>query len=646
MKRIIDTSILLLIAVVPLLFFAIWSAIIDKNVVDNTVMLICAFVCIGVVAHLLFTPIKLEVPILKFRIFLIGGLLGTVFFVAIFGLKIVYPTNIAWIMYHKANIDLIQHFLGWHYFRYEAWTFPIGNINAFGAPVGTSVAHTDALPILAIPFKLIRNILPENFQYMGMWVLFCYFLQGALGALLVNLFTDDVLLIFLGAIFFVISPIMRMPDQCALSAHWAILYAIWLNFTKVTKKNHHWLSLLLALALIHPYLYVMCFGLYFADSVTRILQKTSPNKQFLKELFIILSCSAILFWLVGYFQLGFEDLGSPLFGSTSMNLNALFNPSFMNGNYSIFLNQLKLASFIQFEGFSYLGLGVISLLVSGFLITIPKIAQTKSRELKKYLPIAIVMVLFFIFALSNKVTLNDHILFEFPIPALLKSLCNIFRASGRFIWPVYYLIICFAIWIVVGSKKLKYGYKIFLILCAVFVQFMDFSGMFRSLQSNFKAERVWSTALKSAKWEYFANKYNKIMYIPNYKSATFNLYTYFTPPDDYEDFTFFAAKHNMSVSSGYFARTDYMEMQKSSNNIMRSFMQGNLDLNAIFIIRNNKILDIIIKNNAYKNICVMKIDKYYVAIKNDSYVSECLTRNELSLISSTPSVNGKGATGK
>ena len=60
----------------------------------------------------------------------------------------------------------------------------------------------------------------------------------------------------------------------------------------------------------------------------------------------------------------------------------------------------------------------------------------------------LIVIVSFVFALSNIVTLNNSTLFIIPLPEFILNICKIFRASGRFGWTVVYSIImfCLIIW--------------------------------------------------------------------------------------------------------------------------------------------------------------------------------------------------------
>ena len=117
--------------------------------------------------------------------FLIGALIGAVLFVLIYGFSVLNVTNDAWLMTGK---DLQQHYIGWKYYRDAAWNFPIGLHDGLTHPYMVSVLYTDSIPLFAIFFKALSPLLPETFQYFGLFGLMCYMLNGGFAALIVAKF--------------------------------------------------------------------------------------------------------------------------------------------------------------------------------------------------------------------------------------------------------------------------------------------------------------------------------------------------------------------------------------------------------------------------------------------------------------------------
>ena len=199
---------------------------------------------------------------------LVGGALGAVFCLAVFGPAMVRPTNLGWTMRH----DTQTYVLAFHHFRREPWRWPPGAIAGVGHPVGTSIGNTDAIPSLAFPLKLLHLALPDPLQYLGAWVLLCYVLQGVFGALLVRQVTADFTLQLLGAALFVQTPaLLHRFGHTALCAHWTLLAAIWIAGDRLHDRRWRfgaWLVLCAAVAAIQPYLAAMVVPMALAGVVS------------------------------------------------------------------------------------------------------------------------------------------------------------------------------------------------------------------------------------------------------------------------------------------------------------------------------------------------------------------------------------------
>lgn len=114
------------------------------------------------------------------------------------------------------KLDWRIHFLGWHLFRGEPWHWPPGYLERYyHAPDGTSIGYTDSIPIVAFALKPFEEWLPMPFQYLGIWLLACFALQGVFGVLLVRLWSASYLVQLLGAQLFVMMPtLLNRVLQC------------------------------------------------------------------------------------------------------------------------------------------------------------------------------------------------------------------------------------------------------------------------------------------------------------------------------------------------------------------------------------------------------------------------------------------------
>ena len=101
--------------------------------------------------------------------------IGLICFCVIYGTKVLNPGYVDWIL---SGGDLTQHYLGWVAYRASDWHFPIGMVDTLAYPYQTSIIFTDSIPLFAVIFKALSPILPETFQYFGLWGVCCFVLQG------------------------------------------------------------------------------------------------------------------------------------------------------------------------------------------------------------------------------------------------------------------------------------------------------------------------------------------------------------------------------------------------------------------------------------------------------------------------------------
>src|SRR5262245_11539553 len=143
------------------------------------------------------------------------------------GSRLLDPREIGWVMHGDWQV----HFLGWHFFRHEPWQWPPGVIRSMYEPVGTAIGFTDSIPLLALALKPFSAWLPNPMQYIGIWFLICYTLQAFFGALVMSAWTSRAALQLAGALFVFFMPtLFNRVAHPALSAHWLLLWALWLNW--------------------------------------------------------------------------------------------------------------------------------------------------------------------------------------------------------------------------------------------------------------------------------------------------------------------------------------------------------------------------------------------------------------------------------
>lgn len=495
------------------------------------------------------------------KYFLLSGLLlGGIIFFLIYGYRILDPTFIKWTM----DGDAAQHFLGWHFFRSEPWSFPLGLIKSLKYPQGTSIIYTDSIPLLAIPLKLISSLLPSIFQYHGLWLLLCYVLQGFFAVLLIKQITNKPFLILLGTLFFLLSPVIvvRSGGHEALSGHWIILASLYFYLQKDSLTIRiYWIVLLLVAVMVHFYLFFMAFIVFSGFLLRLILEDYKGNfPSVIMFSTITLSIILISMWVLGYFVVDVLHSPESGFGLYSMNLLSPINSS----GISTFFKEFPLATEGQFEGFNYLGFGLLLLI----LVSIYELSrQKKFFSTKIHLPLIFVSFILLVFSISNKITFSNIVLFEFKLPDFLNGLLGIFRSSGRMFWPVTYILMLTSIAILIKFNSHKRA--ILFLFIFIGFQVIDLFSFYQNI--NFAGS--WESPLRSKLWIELMEKSEHIVFIPA-----------ITDGDEYVPFALLAATNAKTINVGYTARTNHKDEESYKNNLLQEFKQGKLMNNTLYVI--------------------------------------------------------------
>ena len=512
-----------------------------------------------------------------------SGIAVIIIFEFAYGLKVILPGNISWLM--TIHHDWGAHYLGWYFYKGEPWHYPIGEIQKLFYPIGTNVGFTDSIPLLAIPLKLFAVFLPENFQYFGLWLFSCHLLTAYFTIRLFKLFNVNDVFTFIAVLFITANPVLIYRGMHpALCAQWLLIASIYLYFLdpgsiKPQKILLYQFILLILSAMINPYMTFMVLGFtFFIPLRLSFFDKVLSKRNFF--IYNAISILAVLFtwYVVGMitFKTG-EDLAvSGAYGLLSLNLNSLFN-SF---GFSTFLPQLKQVSLFQYEGFMYLGLGIIFLLIILLLYGLYTFTRKKNNSSQpisqsykaNIIPLIILVVLLSLFSITHIVSINDKVLFKAPIPNQLLKIGEILRASARFFWIPYYLIVLFCL-IAVAKSKLRLSVKLTVAFIALIIQFYDTKLLFtyRNL-----ANGSYQMPIDEKRWSTLFKEFDEIVLYPPFQGT-------YLVSSDYQDFCYLAAKARKPITTGYVSRVDNKAATLYSDSLNAALEEGNLSSRKLYI---------------------------------------------------------------
>lgn len=485
----------------------------------------------------------------KININIVAALLGGIAFVLIYGVKILNPLYTDWLL---TGGDPSQHYLGWEFFRRSDWYFPLGLTDQLAYPLKTSVIYTDSIPIFAVFFKLFRSILPQQFQYFGIWGLLCFVLQGYYAAKILGERSSSKTVILAGSVFFIVSPIMvfRMYYHTALAAHWLILLAIYFYFKHekeyrdIFKPVMQWGILGILIGSIHLYFVPMCGAILLGYILCSIWKERKIRIRFF---YPGISFSVGLFltiYLLGGFSSG-ADTGTNNLGLFSFNLNAFLNPM----SYSTLLKNTSLWNWPfytqgQYEGFSYLGMGIILLCACGIVLMIKNICRRRKPSVYQVMTVLMSIGLI-VLAASPTITWNDKLLLQLPYSSTIYKYWGIFGSCGRMAWPVVYFLMIFGITSIGNMKWKRKEISCVILILACVVQVVDLSGQLYKRHENYGEKVVYQSPLAGTVWDDIisSGEYKHVVWV-----------THNVDHDDVIQVAVYAMKNDMTMGNFYFAR--------------------------------------------------------------------------------------------
>ena len=376
-----------------------------------------------------------DVP--RFDSYLLAMVIGCSFVIYLFPWSFLSGNSVAF-----DNGDIAQHVSGWWFYAKDTWHFPLLHTGRLNHPDGVSIALTDSIPLMAVLFKtlltLFPNWFPEHFHYFGWWLGLVFVVQAISAVMLMRALGAKSLFALMISIGFAITwPVLHARyHHPALMMQSIIIFALafyFLGSNKTwsgNKTSFAFIALSLVGLTIHPYFLPFVAGLFVAFMVDQIV-KGEPWFVQLKRLLVFGLALGLTMWVLGYL-----DRKAPLSGFGDYFYLDLKHP-FCGGGKLIKCGVGPVYDFPYHEGFNYLGAGLLLLIPFALIFNVRAFIALP----KKYPALILLVLGFFLYALSNRVRYAGVEIFSYPLPAWLHFLTGTFRASGRFFWLVSLLVL-------------------------------------------------------------------------------------------------------------------------------------------------------------------------------------------------------------
>lgn len=445
---------------------------------------------------------------------------GIAFAVYVVGARLLNPFDISWL-----EGDPATGYLGWTFFRQEEHlSFPLGWASKLGYPPGEPIAYLDSLPLVATAFWPFRHVLPADFQYIGPWFALCVVLQFYFGYRISKRLTGGhELPAILGGLLFMTAPpfIWRSINHFPLASHWLILAAFdfYLSTAQRISRTQMAAGGLLCFVAggINPYLTAMVL-LVLCAAYLRWLIAAHGDQQHsgLARISVaalgaglsigLAGCALLIFGFLRPGESGaYAGAGYKIY---SMNLLAPVNPWDFPG---LLWNQLP-ASREQYEGYNYLGLGIMLL---GLAAVVWRPSIIKRLFGRGAITGWLIFLVSLFLALSLKATVGNVVLYDISVPDSVMNLLGAFRASGRLFWPAFYLILCG----IVGATYAAFGSGArTALLLALLVQMFDLRSMHIAIREHWAGESS-AAFTDDPIWQEVGRKHRHLIVIPAWQCS-------------------------------------------------------------------------------------------------------------------------------
>jgi Family of unknown function (DUF6311) len=500
----------------------------------------------------------------------ISGLFGAAFSATIAGAGVLDPTSVRWVF----QGDWQVHFLGWHFFRNESWHLPPGALTSYLEPIGSALGYTDSIPLAAFVLKPFAAVLPNPMQYLGIWLVLCFVLQGVFGAILMSAWTKDRLLrTCAGCLFVLVPTLLARMVHPALCSHWVLLWALWIAVREpVLPSARAWrqhLSVALVSGLLHPYLAVMVLTILTAASAKRVVLAGRAAMFESAGLFTAgVGATLMGWWSSGLLTLTSRtELATDGLGRFSMNLLGLVNP----GSRSRFVPALRwISPEQQHEGFHYLGAALIVVCVVAAI----RLVTAGGPSHRGAIPLVIGLASLALFSVSPRVTFGDRVVVD-VLPYVGGS--SPFRASARFFWPVTYALIGGAMGVVATTLRRRTATT--LLAGAIALQLFElqpwYAGLYHGLRNPIFLGA--NLPVPSGEWPVLLQQFERVrMYLPEFCGGPSPVAMPFV--------AFLAGASGLGLNDGFAARMDTALATKACEQFRADLASGVTDDHTVYLV--------------------------------------------------------------
>ncbi|MDE2580463.1 MAG: hypothetical protein KGL52_02395 [Rhodospirillales bacterium] len=383
-----------------------------------------------------------------------------------------------------AAVDTAQLLVGYLYLLQSPWTLPLLHVGNILPPHGINALWLDPVPWLALVGRGIYDVTGRIPNLLGAYVFLAFSLPGVAMTWLLSRAGQRNLLAAVGASLLADAAPFLLQEwgHVALCGQVLTIFALALYLASLQRPDSGriaaaWFVLLAVAFLTHLYLFVMVGGIWVAGVMQRGLNRGGAGRRLMQEAVAAVGLILAIGLLTGILSWQDRVGGTSEFGQFSLNLGSPFVPQ-LSGVIPP-LRHYWIGMHSQVLG--YLGLGALLVLACAA----PGMFAWLRERGRHHAALLVVLAGFYLFALSNKVTLGSHVLLHVALPSALAYMLGAFRASGRFFWPVGYAALVFGVLIVL--RRYRPGVAVVILGVAGLLQIVDVAPLRQEVAASARA---------------------------------------------------------------------------------------------------------------------------------------------------------------
>ena len=507
--------------------------------------------------------------------------------------KILDYSNTSWVSWS----DHGHQYYAWEYFRraeFLQWPitrnpqYAIGFENLIGFPTGFAT--------MALSFKLFLFWTKTPIQYFGYGIFILFVLQGQMALRLLRNFNLSRSSRAFGSVIFLLSPLFlhRFAFGTTLAmiaaSHFLILWAFD-NYYRTNSGFISWIWVLVISAIIEPYILAMNLAIYFAWYFNE-LYKTQAHQihylRFKKSIRFIVVCIVPISFLYLLGSIGFTSTRSKFgFGFFRSDLMSVVNSALTFPDmglapirWSEILPSKDLPTGLA-EGFGYIGIvSILGLFIFLFRIITGNYSSGFLKSVKrKHLLLLLAVSIMAVHGSSGVFSFGGSELFQVNYPSILEPVNQSFRATGRFIWPLAYLLTLFSIIILTSAfEKVSRKRRVLIIFTLIVLQIVDQRSGFEAVRMQFtEPEYVRSTIsshrLTSSDWENVAGSAPHLQVLLPLSNSPI-----------WEDVLGLAFRADSTTNAGILARVEESQVRNDVLATIRELRKPVLNCDRVYLI--------------------------------------------------------------